>query len=173
MRLYHGKYWHPQILVEEELATPAITQINPQHQQGQTHHSMYSILCLYFARQVTLCIVYFACTLPDTSPCTWCMSSTNHHPILCTHLDVLDCAKNNSLQCNDDVQSSKRVEDGLADRSNEVWAGIWHFLSGHAPYATVPYASVLCSMCYMQGSSSTAPCFLSGHVPGSARYVQP
>ena len=45
MRLYHGKYWHPQILVEEELATPAITQINPQHHQGQTRHSMYSIFC--------------------------------------------------------------------------------------------------------------------------------
>ena len=60
MRLYHGKYWHPQILVEEELATPAITQINPQHHQGQTRHSMYSILCLYFARHITLCIVYIA-----------------------------------------------------------------------------------------------------------------
>ena len=58
MRLYHGKYWHPQILVEEELATPAITQINPQHHQGQTHHSMYSILCLYFARHITLYLVH-------------------------------------------------------------------------------------------------------------------
>ena len=43
MRLYHGKYWHPQILVEEELATPAITQINPQQ---QPHHLTAT---LYFA----------------------------------------------------------------------------------------------------------------------------
>ena len=38
MRLYHGKYWHPQILVEEELATPAITQINP-HQQKRHQYT--------------------------------------------------------------------------------------------------------------------------------------
>ena len=102
MRLYHGKYWHPQILVEEELATPAITQINPQHHQGQTHHSMYSIHCqthhpvldAYPAPTITL---YFAHI--------WMFWTV---PKITVYI----------------VQSSKRVEDGLADRSNEVWAGI-------------------------------------------------